>query len=470
MIANTVTVGGVVSGSGSGTALTTTQLSDRFLRKDKDDTSEGVPTFQNGQKNQGNVTFGDFISSVYIGRGAVIRPDGTAEFESIKVRSDMEVANLIVNGIEALENDAMLSDSATIEKIVPLSEDDTTSSFGLYLKSKWDGWVTGFKEYDVVKGIFNSLSAGSSGEYFVSWFRVNQVNAALNYIEVTMYPADEVPAKKNYTPQVNMNIARWGNQVDEDRQSCLYLSSTEGRIVKLTGVTKPILEDYNYGTTMGTLPEFVQEIPKVQAQINPNWDYMYAAGIICQSFIQVDYEGKPISEYVDRGEWVEGESYYCSDINPSTGKYEISLVYHNGCKWQCNKTGATDEPKWNTTQWSMIEGNTQLKVEFLEQEQIYDMDDIQITLTPIVTLYNEDITDQLVDTDFEWTRYSVGADGNERPSSDTVWALEHADTGKQLKATVDDLGVDSFGFPKKVVFTCTVTVKDGLVSSASLEI
>jgi hypothetical protein len=117
----------------------------------------------------------------------------------------------------------------------------------------------------------------------------------------------------------------------------------------------------------------------------------------------------------------------------------------------------------------MIEGNTQLKVEFLEQEQIYDMDDIQITLTPIVTLYNEDITDQLVDTDFEWTRYSVGADGNERPSSDTTWGLAHADTGKQLNATIDDLGVDSFGFPKKVVFTCTVTVKDGLVSSASLE-
>jgi hypothetical protein len=457
---------GKINSSSNTKALIQQVGDERYLRKNAEDTAQKKITFNEGLKSVKDLTVGNFVSSLYAGTGAGVDKYGNAEVESLKVRSGLEVLSLIVNNLQAIDGDRILTDSAQIESIVSLGDG---KSYGLFLKSKWDGWITGFQEYDVIKGIYNTLEVGSTGSYITSWMRVDMVNSARNYIEVTIYDDSDVPAQKNYAPQEMMNIARWGNQVDEDRQSCLYLSSTEGRIVKLTGVTKPILEDYNYGTTMGTLPEFVQEIPKVQAQINPNWDYMYAAGIICQSFIQVDYEGKPISEYVDRGEWVEGESYYCNDINPSTGKYEISLVYHNGCKWQCNKTGATDEPKWNTTQWSMIEGNTQLKVEFLEQEQIYDMDDIQITLTPIVTLYNEDITDQLVDTDFEWTRYSVGADGNERPSSDTTWGLAHADTGKQLNATIDDLGVDSFGFPKKVVFTCTVTVKDGLVSSASLE-
>ena len=48
-----------------------------------------------------------------------------------------------------------------------------------------------------------------------------------------------------------MVIHRWGNATDKDRQSTWYISSTEGRIVFLTGVTKPILEDYNYASFWG---------------------------------------------------------------------------------------------------------------------------------------------------------------------------------------------------------------------------
>ena len=70
-----------------------------------------------------------------------------------------------------------------------------------------------------------------------------------------------------------MTIARWGcidynasdntkyqaEGLDTDakvresikrRQQVFYISTTEGRIAKLTGVDKPVLENYNYGTNV----------------------------------------------------------------------------------------------------------------------------------------------------------------------------------------------------------------------------
>ena len=128
-----------------------------------------------------------------------------------------------------------------------------------------------------------------------------------------------------------MNIARWGNQTDESLQQCFYLSSSEGRIVKLTGVTKPILENWNYGMVFGDMPSFLKELklPLVKGR-----DYMYAAGIITQDFIQIDYQGKPVVTYVDRGPWSKTAKYYCAALNEETGKYETSDVWFTGCKWR----------------------------------------------------------------------------------------------------------------------------------------
>ena len=63
-------------------------------------------------------------------------------------------------------------------------------------------------------------------------------------------------------------------------------------------------------------------------------DYMYAAGIITQDIIQIDYQGKPVVTYVDRGQFDETAQYYCASLNDETGKYETSDVWYTGCKWQ----------------------------------------------------------------------------------------------------------------------------------------
>lgn len=426
----------------------------KYLRKDIEDIAQKVITFLDG------AYFGTFTSSIVNGTGAAIDKDGNAEVESLKVRSFVEVMDMIVNRQQALEGDQILTESDTIETV----EDLGYGTYRLNLRRKWEGYFTAQAQNNVLRGIINTLSSGS-GDYYTSWMRVNSVNTANNSIEVTLYPDDEVPAGKNFPPCSMMKVARWGNQTDTLRQSCLYLSSTEGRIVRLTGVTKPIIDTANYGATFGTLPEFLlaMDLPIIEGQ-----DYVYARGLIVQDIIRIDYQGQPVCEIIDRGQWSADADYYCKTLNPTTGQYEISDVWYMGCKYRCAKTGTKTAPAWNNTDWAMIEGNPEFTVEFADTDYIFDPDRFALTLTIIAKLYNIDITDDILDADVQWTRYSEDADGNERVASDTAWALKRANEGKSIDLTVADCDFNGY-IPKTLKFIATVTLRDGMGNEAGTE-
>ena len=441
-------------------------IREMFLSRLVDDVAKGNITFEQAIKVLGlasfggGAEFGEFIKSLYAGKGAGIDANGNAEFESVRVRSYFECLELIVNRLSAIEGDQILTEADTIESV----DDLGNNCYGLHLRSKWDGYFTAQRENNVLKGIINTLAAGS-GLYYTCWMRVNSVNTANNYIEVTAYPDEDTPAGKNYPPCADMKIARWGNQTDKTRQSCIYLSSTEGRIVRLTGVTKPIIEPENYGATFGTLPEFLRsmDLPIVDGQ-----DYVYARGLIVQDIIRIDYKGKPISEVIDRGPWAAGAAYYCEALNPETGIYEISDVWYMGCKWRCAKTGTTTAPAWNNTDWAMVEGNPQFTVEFADTDYIFDPDRFSITLTIIARLYNMDITDDILPADVEWTRYSEDANGVPRTASDNAWALKRAGAGKSLSLTIEDCDLNGY-MPRTLKFIATVTLRDGMGNEAGTE-
>lgn len=404
--------------------------------------------------------FGDFVSGLYNGKGAQVDDNGNAEVESITVRTYMRVMELIVNRLSAQEGDTFFTESDTIESVDSLGD----GCYGLHLRSKYSGYFTAQHVGNVIKGVVNNIASaansGTSAAYYTSWMRVNSVNAVKNYIEVTLYPDADVPAGKNFPPCELMNIARYGNQTEESLQSCFYISSSEGRIVKLTGVTKPILDDYNYGMVFGDMPEFVKSLnlPIVKGR-----DYLYAAGIITQDIIQIDYHGKPIVDYIDRGQWSGKADYFCSALNPDTGKFETSDVWYTGCKWRCQKTGTHTAPRWNNTDWAMIEGNPAFTIDFLEDETIYDFDNFQAPLTVVATLYGQDITSDILDSDVAWTRYTENKAGEQRVTSDNIWALEvGSKAGKAIVLTRSDLSIDSEGVPAKISFTATVTLRDGL--------
>lgn len=438
----------------------------QFLSRLVDDVAKGNITFEQAIRVAGisflggGAEFGQFIKSLYAGKGAGIDDKGNAEFESVRVRSYFECLELIINRLSAIEGDQILTEADTIESVDDLGD----NCYGLHLRSKWDGYFTAQYPGNVLKGIINTLAAGS-GKYYTCWLRVNSVNTANNYIEVTAYPDEDVPSGQNYPPCEAMKIARWGNQTDTKRQSCIYLSSTEGRIVRLTGVTKPIIDATNYGATFGTLPEFLRDmdLPVIEGQ-----DYVYARGLIVQDIIRIDYQGRPISEVIDRGQWSASEEYYSEALNPKTGRYEISDVWYMGCKWRCAKTGTKTAPAWNNTDWAMVEGNPDFSVEFEDTDFIFDPDRFSLTLTIIARLYNMDITDDILPADVQWTRYSEDADGNERVASDNAWALKRAGAGKSIHLTTADCDFNGY-VPKAIKFIATVTLRDGQGREAGTE-
>lgn len=452
----------------------------RFLSRIADDIAEGKITFQQGLTAigiaifKGEAHFGTFVKSLYAGSGAGIDPQGNAEFESVRVRSYFEAVELIINRLSAIEGDQLLTEADTIDSIDNLGN----NCYGLHLHSKWEGYFTAQAVGNVLKGIVNNLGAvalgyanpGTNAALYTSWMRVNSVNPANNYIEVTLYPDEDTPAGQNFPPCELMKIARWGNQTDTRRQSCIYLSSTEGRIVKLTGVTKPIIDATNYGATFGSLPDFVKEMVDDEGNplpIREGLDYMYIPGIVTMDIIRLNkWTGKPVCEYVDRGQWVEGENYYFEALNPDTEIYEISDVWYYGCKWRCCKNLTKTAPAWNNTDWAVIEGNPAFTVEFNDTDILFDPDRFDLTLRIIAKIYNLDVTDDILPADVVWTRYSEDDNGVERVASDNAWAIRRGAAGKSIHLTRDDIDFNGY-VPIVVRFTATVTLRDGMGEAAA---
>lgn len=393
--------------------------------------------------------FGDFIDSIIAGKGAGIYPDGRGQFEKLEVRSAMIVKELIYNRWFAQEGNVTYSEAGTIERI-ELLEDGT---YDLYLRRRWDNDITAFKAQDVNYGSVNNLN--STGEYYDSWFRVLSVMQAENKINVVLYPDEEVPGGKNYPPASGMVITRRGNAVDEERQGFWYISSYEGCICMLDGVTKPILEESNYSIIIGKLKrlELFDNLP-----INYRHSYVYCRGIAIQDLMRINYQGVVVVQLNDRGFW---SLEVAQSDNPYTaGKETVDTVWHYGCRWKCLVTGTTDEPRYASTGWAMIEGNPAFSID-IESENGWAFDATQLqegvvftTLSVTGQLYNRDVTEHILDTDVSWTRDT----GN--VSEDNAWAIKRADAGKTLTLTVDDLGI---GFTRKGVcsFKATALLRDG---------
>lgn len=464
-------------------------VNNRFLSKLVDDIAAGHITFEQGLTSlakayfnagmeaqglallKGGVQVGNYIQGLWSGTGAAIDLNGNAEVESLKVRSFLEVMELIINRLSAIEGDQLLTEADTIERVEDLGD----GTYRLHLQTKWDGYFTAQAPDNVLKGILNTLTDGhgetsyGSGQYYTAWMRVLSVNAANNTIEVIPYPDDQVPSGKNYLPASMMKVARWGNATDTTRQSCLYLSTTEGRIVKLSHVTKPIIDQSNYGFVIGEMPDFIKNsgLP-----IQEGADYAYFRGIVVQDSLRMDYQGNPIVEYVDRGTWVANptEPYHCNHVNGLTGVYETSDVWYLGCKWRCLIEGATETPRWNSTQWAMVEGNPDFTIDIESSRgDSFDFDSFGTVLTVTGRIHNQDVTSDIRDADVQWTRYSEDAQGNPRTSSDNVWAARRAGSGKTLPLTKEDIDFDGSELPKVLRFIATATLRDGMSAQVAYE-
>lgn len=486
---NGMQIGGTGSGNGGGVYVIgmndTTPASDsnvysarrsrmEFVSRLQDNTAKGTVTWEKVQKFvQGltaedlsqfkkGATFGEFIQGMLFGTGGRIDELGNAEFESITSRSSIIAKELIVNRQTAMESNFVFTESGMVESVteIPAATEGGNVTYDLKLQKRWDNDFTSFKENDVILASINTLA--ENGKYYDMWLRVLSVNTVTNTITVVCYPDNECPSKKNYPPCELARLIRWGNAVDEERQSCWYISSSEGLLVWLDHVTKPIIDKTNYSLAMGKLPDALSFLFQDFPTANKRDGAFYAKWMMAASFQQIDYQGNPIYTTRDRGVWsltvAQGDNPY------RNGDRTIDAVYYLGCKWKCLEDKTTKPPTYSSTAWAFVEGNPYFTLEMLSSKLWnFRLNDLMATdadgswkvfttLSVVGRLYNQDVTDSMVNV--VWTRDSGD------PTADNKWALSHANCGLSVDLTYEDLGGAAFKIGS-VTFRCNAEIKDG---------
>ena len=432
-----------------------------FLRKDKSDKTEYLLKLLAGGE------FGEFVDSMIAGKGAGIFPDGRGQFERLEVRGSLSVLDLIINQIQGMESDYSFTEIGKIESVEDLGE----NTYRLKIEKRTDFDFMKFQENDVCFSIINTLLTGGS-DYYTSWMRILTTNAQENSITVVLYPDSEVPGGTNYPPLAGYNVTRRGNSTlpeaggFNERAQSWMISSREGRIMFLSNVYKPILEDYNYSISIGRFPrtKALEKLP-----ISENETGVMAQTVIAEKFYQLDHNGDVIPSKVDRGIWSletaqSGAPYRFVQhelSKPSGSEYtllEQHTVYHLGCKWGCLSDRTTDEPKWNSPSWGLLEGDSRYSLQLsLSGGEAFVIGGVDEVISGRVFYGTIDITDDVMAddaTEVEWFRNS----GN--VPADNLWTPEYVD-GNRLAIHIDNgnqHGVGSdFGFvSKSVIFTCRV--------------
>ena len=416
---------------------------------------------------------GETVDSMLAGKGTLITKDGRIQTRRLEVSGSMTVMDLIINQLQGMASDYSFSEIGKIAQVDGLGD----STYKLWIEKRTEFDFTKFQENDVCFSIVNTLYQGCT-DYFTSWMRVLTVNMTDNALTVVLYPDGEVPGGKNYAPVAGYNVTRRGNAIlpedgsANERSQSWILSSREGRIMFLTNVIKPILEDYNYGVVIGKLPNTaaLDQIPVAKDDLG-----IMADVVIARKFYEFDGNGKLITKVVDRGEWslsvAQGEWPYRymthETTNDSTGQRFVTLeqhaVWHLGCKWGCLADKTTAEPKWNSTDWIMIEGdpNYYLQVES-SNGYAFRRSSVDTNLTARIYYGNIEITADIMNTtgvEVEWIRDtgSVGDDNTWQPEYvDGQKNVIHVDNGNE-HGIGSGFGVDYMS----ATFTCSVFIPVG---------
>lgn len=451
---------------------------------------------------------------------------GNLEVESLKVRSVLEVEELLINRLQAQEGDTIYTDNDQIVDIEAQTDSQTgETTYILTFKEKWEGYFTAQRYGNILKGIINTLAAnyvsqqqghgnvidpsspdweeqeeddasyqGSGNKYFTSWMYViadrnTDQTLELNQVRVALFPDNEVAQTKNFPPCINMVVGRWGClNYSEDpaekasikkRQSFFYLSSSQGRFMKLNSVSSPILTEGNFGTVLGEIPDFIRQWDSWQRLVTEHphlndRDYLYAQGLIYEDLVHVDITGAPVPVTVYCGDWVDGSQmqtptvgngiYYNTKWNNTNKQFEIHTVRHNNGTWMClisqpsidNGVLVYHEPKWNSQYWRLIDGNGNYSIEFVStMGDAFYVGHVSTVLTPHLFYGNVDISSEIDVQYWSWTRETEQGS----TAADTIWNNNHVRT-RVLNLTNEDMPT-GWGRDNKAIFTCTVVVNDG---------
>lgn len=436
----------------------------KYLRKDKDDRSKGTIASDKGFE------VGNVVNSLITGKGTIIK-DNLIQTDRVEIRGSLVAMQLLINEIQGIAGDQVYSDVGNVEEVEDLGYD----VYKLKIEKRTEYDFSTFAENDIIKQVVNNMAAGGT-DYFMSWSRVLTTNINDNTITVALYQDSEVPGGVNHKPVKGYNVMRSGNSLmpedgdSNERSNFWTLSSREGRMQFLQNVFKPILEDYNYALTVGKLPdiEAIRNLP-----VTPNQDVgVVAQTIIAERFYQFDWNGDIKPNKVDRGEWsllvsqgdspyryIQHESLY-PDGEHKYVELEQHTVYHYGCKWGCLVDKTTDEPKWNSPSWILLEGDKNYYITFESSNGFqFTASNMSTVITANVSHANRDITGLLMATagvSVEWLRDT----GN--VPMDNAWTPTYVGDAKHvISLSRSDMGAGWMSEYRKVKFTCRVHIPYG---------
>lgn len=405
-----------------------------FASKIKEDIFQELMTFNKGLKTKGA------IDSFLSGTGVIIDGD-RVQAGTLEARYSAIFRDVIFNRLSAQEGDTAFSDSGLIESLTL----ETDGTYTLHLRKRWENDFTSFQDNDILLGDVNDLM--NNGTYYTSWVRVLSVNTANNSISVVVYPDAEVPGGVNHIPAELMRLVRRGNAVNTDKQGYWYLSATSEKcFVWLEGVNKPILEESNYYMMAGRPKNLslFSNLPLSYQQAA-----FFARAAIVQNIFRVDVTGAPVVDVLPGVPWVRDTAYTSSNTQAQT-------VYHYGCRYQCIVPSTTQEPKYGATDWAMIEGNPSFTIEIESSNGWYfEPATLQTTLSVKGLLYNQNVTNDILDADVSWTRETGDI------TEDNAWAVSRANAGKSLPITVNDLG-PNYMHQTGCKFKAVAVLRDGV--------
>lgn len=401
--------------------------SEKFLSKVNQDTAQKLITFLEG------IELGEFVAGMSTGKGGKIDASGNAELTSLRLRELLEVPELRYNRLTLVGDEICIGAGGLILK----SEKQADDSYLLHMKLE-DGEMIPFLVDDILKGIYNQ-----SGGFYTSWMRVVNVDQSAGQMLVVMGADEAVPSGRNYPPADFMNLAKRGNFTNASRQSSIFLDAKTGKIMMLDGV-----DNYTGGIVSFQLgkPAGLEGVVDMNSlPINPDDSYAYVRGLIAQDFFKVDYQGKPIKEIRDRGQWsaevASQDPYRCTptlqdDVWTPHGRY------------RCIVDLTTKEPKFGSTDWVQISGDPTVSIDLISESgtEVFNTG-YQDTLMAVVKRGSEDITTYINPADWEWKRTTSDTVG------DTNWNVAHADSTSTIDITFEDFGNNIFEDRK-----CTFTV------------
>ena len=435
---------------------------ERYLRKDVIDSTKNLLRLLGGAE------VGEAVDSMLAGKGTILTADGRGQFNRLEVRDSMVIMDLIVNQLQGMENDFVFAPTRKVTGVVPVDE----HTYRLLLEPRYDGDVIPFREGNIIYSIINDVLTGGKNAS-TSYLRVVAVNQNTYSVTAVLYPDSEVPGGKNCPPAAGYNISRRGDvtlpaegQSNPDAQSW-YLSSSEGRLLFLQNVVKPVLEDYNYALSVGKFPD----IPSLKGIVSPDKVGIMAETIVAQELLHFDYNGDIVPNIVYRGNWslqvaTSAKPYRNVTVKSTTPsgdritKLEQHTVTHLGCVWGCLVDKTTDEPKWNAQGWQLMEGDTNYSMTFESSEGFtFFRGNVNTQIDVVLWYGNMDITadvKQLVGVEVEWLRDS----GN--VPADNSWRPQYADDSK-LSIRLSNADVTpNFGLSiRKVKFVCNCYIPIG---------